>query len=110
MSEEPEFQKVCELDDVWEGEMDVFEVGGKEVLIVHAPGGELRAYNPICPHQDHPLVEGELDDCVLTCSAHLWQFNVVSGEGVNPTGVSLVSYPVKTDDDAIWVAVPADTE
>ena len=106
MVDEPEYQKVCELDDVWEGEMNVFEVGEEEVLIVHSPGGEVRAYNPICPHQEHPLIEGELDNCVLTCSAHLWQFDVLSGKGINPTDTSLINYPIKIEDDVIWVAVP----
>lgn len=100
------YRKVCDLDDLWEGEMDVFEVGNNDVLIVHMPGGVIRAYDPVCPHQDHPLIEGELKDCILTCSAHLWQFDVVSGEGVNPTGVKLKSYPVKTEGDAVYVAIP----
>ena len=100
------FQKVCELDDVWEGDMDVFEVGQDEVLIIHCPGGEVRAYDPICPHAQQSLVEGELDDCILTCSAHLWQFDVISGKGVNPTGTSLINYPVRIEDNAIWGALP----
>ena len=106
MVDESEYQKVCELGDVWEGEMDIFEVGEEEVLIVHSPGGEVRAYNPICPHQEHPLIEGELDNCVLTCSAHLWQFDVLSGKGINPTDTSLINYPIKVEDDVIWFAFP----
>ena len=106
MDDEIKFQKVCDLDDVWEGEMEVFDVGDKEVLIVHAPGGEVRAFHPSCPHQEHPLVEGEFENCILTCSAHLWQFNVISGEGTNPTGTALTSYPVKTENDEIWVTFP----
>ncbi len=101
-----EFQKVCEVDDVWEGEMEVFEVGDRSVLIVHSPGEIYKAYHPICPHQEHPLIEGDLDECVLTCSAHLWEFDVVTGEGVNPTGTSLINYELKTEDDVIWVAFP----
>ena len=27
MSDQENYQKVCEVDDVWEGEMDVFDVG-----------------------------------------------------------------------------------
>lgn len=100
------YKKACALDDVWEGEMDVFEVDGQEVLIVHADGGEIRAYDPVCPHQDHPLVEGEFENCILTCSAHLWQFDVISGNGVNPEGVSLNAYPVKVENDAIYVVFP----
>lgn len=85
--------------------MAIFEVGGRELLIVHAPGGAVRAYDPICPHQDHPLIEGDLTECVLTCSAHLWQFDVVSGKGVNPQGVCLTSYPVKVEDGAVLVSL-----
>ena len=100
------FQKVCELDDVWEGEMEVFDVGENEVLIVHSPGQEIRAFDPTCPHQEFSLGDGELEDCVLTCPAHLWQFNVLTGEGVNPAGTALTSYPIKIEGESIMVAFP----
>jgi toluene monooxygenase system ferredoxin subunit len=101
-----EFHAVCSLDDLWEGEMEVFGIGDREVLLVHAPGGEIRAFDPICPHQEHPLIEGEFEDCILTCSAHLWQFDVISGDGINPTGVALQRYPVKVDGDTVMVSLP----
>tara|TARA_B100000700_G_C14888648_1_gene781632 strand:- start:215 stop:553 length:339 start_codon:yes stop_codon:yes gene_type:complete len=106
VTDDLEYHKICEVDDVWEGEMELFDVGEKEVLIIHSPGMQLRAYSPICPHQEFSLFDGELENCVLTCSAHLWQFDVLSGEGVNPTGTSLTSYPIKVEDGAIWVAFP----
>ena len=107
MGDSQNFHKVCSLDDIGEGEMDVFEVGDQEVLLVHIEGGGVRAYDPVCPHQDHPLIEGDLDEkCILTCSAHLWQFSADSGEGVNPTGVSLNAYPVKVEDGAVFVVFP----
>ena len=101
-----QFKKICDLDDLWEGEMDVFELDGQEVLIIHTEGGEVRAYDPVCPHADFPLVDGEFEDCILTCSAHLWQFDVNTGEGVNPTGVSLKSYPVKVEDESVLIILP----
>ena len=104
--ETAEFVKACELDDVWEGEMAVFPVAGREVLIVHAPGGELRAFDPVCPHQDQPLVEGEFEDCILICAAHSWEFDVRTGQGVNPTGVSLTAYPLRVEDESVLVALP----
>ena len=106
MGEELEYLKVCDLDDVWEGEMEVFDVGDTEVLIVHSPGQEIRAFDPTCPHQEFSLADGELENCVLTCSAHLWQFNVLTGDGVNPTGTSLISYPIKIEGEAVLVAIP----
>jgi toluene monooxygenase system ferredoxin subunit len=82
------FHKICHLDGVWESEMKVFDLEDEEVLIVYASGGEVRAYHASCPHQDHPLAEGEFEDCILTCSAHHWRFDVISSEGINPTGTS----------------------
>lgn len=99
------FQRVCGLDDLWEGDMEEFEVDGVEVLVIHVEGGEIRAIPASCPHQDTPLVEGELEGKLLTCGAHLWQFDVITGKGVNPDDVELVQYPVKVEDDAIYVDV-----
>ncbi len=107
MNEAINYKKVCDLDDIWEGEMEVYKVDGQDVLIVHAPGGEVRAYDPICPHQNHPLIEGILEGCVLTCSAHLWEFDVVTGKGINPDDTALNAYPIKTEDEAVWVAIPS---
>lgn len=97
------FQRVCSLDDVWEGEMESFEVDGKEVLIVNGEGGLIRAFHGTCPHQDHPLSLGSLEGKTLTCSAHLWQFDIDTGMGTNPTGCSLKAYPVKIEDGDIYV-------
>ena len=89
MSDDLHYEKVCEVNDIWEGEMDVFDVGENEVLIVHSPGREIRAYSPVCPHAEFPLIDGELENCVLTCSAHLWQFDVLSGEEIKKANIFL---------------------
>ena len=66
MSDDLHYEKVCEVNDIWEGEMEVFDVGENEVLIVHSPGREIRAYSLICPHAEFSLIDGELENCVLT--------------------------------------------
>lgn len=98
------FHKVCTLDDLWEGDMGVYEVDGKEVLLVHAEG-EVHAIQSVCPHQEVDLVDGSLEGRVLTCCMHLWQFDVKSGKGVNPTHAEVAKYPVKVEDDDIYVDV-----
>jgi toluene monooxygenase system ferredoxin subunit len=99
------FTKVCTLDDVWQGEMEAFEVDGTEVLLVHIKDGDIHAVQATCPHQEVDLVEGELEGNVLTCCMHLWEFDVASGKGVNPTHVELAKYPVKIDGDDVLVDV-----
>jgi toluene monooxygenase system ferredoxin subunit len=91
--------------ELWEGGMFGVVLGGTEVLLVKLEG-EVRAYRNRCPHQGTPLDRGWIDDGTLTCSGHMWEFDVLSGEGVVPRGCALVSYPVRIERGTIWVAVP----
>lgn len=97
------FERACALDDVWEGEMTLVTVAGSEVLLVHLDGGGVRAFDPRCPHQGWPLAEGSLDDGVLTCGMHGWEFDVRSGAGVNPTDCALRAFAVEVRDGEVWV-------
>ena len=56
------FEKICTLDDVWEGDMDSFETqNGTQVLVLGVEDGGLKAFQAVCPHQEIELVEGEFD-------------------------------------------------
>jgi toluene monooxygenase system ferredoxin subunit len=97
------FQRVCSLDEVWEGEMQVFTLAGEDVLVVNAGEGVVRAFDAICPHQDTALIDGTLEGRILTCPAHLWQFDVATGEGVNPTGCRMKQYSTRLEGDDILI-------
>ncbi|QRY61164.1 Rieske 2Fe-2S domain-containing protein [Gordonia sp. PDNC005] len=97
------FELVTTLDDLWEGDMESFTVGGKEILIVVLDGGEVVATQAICPHQQVELVEGELDGEKLTCRLHLWQFDLTTCKGLNPTHAELAKFPVEVRGEEIYV-------
>lgn len=101
------FQPACALEAVWEGDMSLVTVDGIEVLLVHLVGGGVRAFDARCPHQGWSLGQGTLDGGTLTCGKHGWEFDVQSGDGVNPAGCRLVSYRVEVRDETIWVDVSA---
>ena len=97
------FKKICTLDDIWEGEMESFNVDGQEILLVCAEGGDIKAFQGMCPHQDIPLVEGKFDGKKVICRAHLWQFDACTGKGINPDDCALAEYPVKLDGDDVLI-------
>lgn len=105
MVESPKFVRVCDEDDLWQGEMASHEVDGVEILLVHTYGGEIKALQGKCPHQQVSLIRGELEADVLTCMAHHWCFNVASAKSINPDDAELAVYPVKLLDGAIYVSV-----
>jgi toluene monooxygenase system ferredoxin subunit len=106
---------ICEDHDIWADEMTFFEVGGRKILIWRDLEEQIHAYDAICPHQDRDLAEtGERgcmcgphdDDTTLTCTAHTWEFDLQSGEQLNPTGNGLKEYQSGVDGDEIYVVIP----
>lgn len=92
------FEQVCSLDDLWEGEMKEFSVNGRKVLVVHSEGGQMAGFAALCPHQAFPLINGKLEGTTLICSAHMWEFDAVTGVGLNPRECSLRRYETKVED------------
>jgi toluene monooxygenase system ferredoxin subunit len=95
---------VMPLSELWVGELVGVDVAGHQVLLVN-PDGDVRAYEDRCPHLSTPLSDGMLDDGVLMCSTHLWEFDCLTGEGINPTSCGLSAYPVRVDGGTIQVGV-----
>jgi toluene monooxygenase system ferredoxin subunit len=98
--------EVATLDDLWEGEILDVEVDGQLVLLAHLPGGRIVAYQGVCPHQEVALADGEVEETVLTCSAHLWQFDLSTGEGINPDNCQLYRYETRVEGETIYVGYP----
>ncbi|MGD9526352.1 Rieske 2Fe-2S domain-containing protein [Pseudonocardia sp.] len=103
------FVRACSLDDLWAGEMESYELDGKDVLVAHLDSGEVVATQAICPHQQIELVEGTLEKATLTCRAHLWTFDLATCTGLNPAHSALARYPVKVDGDDVYVDPDGDS-
>ncbi len=97
-AQDSDYVELLNESELWDGEMEAYDVGAAEVLVVKVDG-QICAFDGICPHQSSSLVEGDLEDGVLTCSAHEWQFDVRSGESVNPRGERLIRHDVTVDGD-----------
>jgi len=85
--------EICSADRLWDGEMECFHAGNTTVLLVKI-NGQFRAFQGHCPHQGAALAEGELEEGLITCAAHRWQFDATDGRGVNPKSARLKRFPV----------------
>jgi toluene monooxygenase system ferredoxin subunit len=100
------FRRVATLDELWDGEMMALETEGQVVLLVNV-GGSIRAYADSCPHLRTRLSQGSLQRNVLTCSTHGWEFDVSTGQGINPKMACLESFAVKVENGDILIDVGA---
>ena len=94
------------LADLWDDEMRACQVGNRRLLVLKHKG-VVCAYEDRCAHQGVPLSQGELNDGVLTCCAHHWQYDAVTGAGINPASARLKRVPVLVRDDGILVDLDA---
>jgi toluene monooxygenase system ferredoxin subunit len=96
------FQRVMALDELWDGEMLSRVVAGKKLLLLKLDG-RVCAYADRCAHLGVALSTGKLEGHVLTCSAHLYQYDARTGLGINPRRVALTSYPIKVESGQVLV-------
>jgi toluene monooxygenase system ferredoxin subunit len=96
------FVRVASLQELWEGELLGCVVERARVVVVRGPGF-VAAYEDRCAHLGVPLSEGTLQGCILTCRAHLWQYDARTGAGVNPRSARLRALPVRVEGGAIYV-------
>jgi toluene monooxygenase system ferredoxin subunit len=102
------WKRVCSVGEVTENSIRKFDVDGIPILIINFGQG-FRAIPPVCPHMEEPLEEsGVVVRCVLTCTKHLWAWDLLTlnmqGESERP----LKTYEVKDDNGDLFVRVDAE--
>lgn len=97
------FNRVCKADTIAEGGMRLVIADAHLIILAWPDGGELRAFQGVCPHANTPLSDAEFDGRVLTCPNHHWTWDLRTGEPMHPQESGLAEYPVKIADGAIYV-------
>jgi nitrite reductase/ring-hydroxylating ferredoxin subunit len=100
-----EFTTVGKVDDVPEGEMRSFQIGGEDIAVANVDG-TLYAFGDVCTHAHCSLSEGDLDGTTVTCACHGSEFDVTSGEVLGGPAVEPVdSYEVSTEGDELKIGI-----
>ena len=77
------FVKVATTDQVKPGrgfgaKLDKVFIG------IYNVDGKYYAIDDVCPHMGGSLHHGFMNDCVVSCTLHMWEFDVKTGESVWP--------------------------
>jgi nitrite reductase (NADH) small subunit len=103
MSEEQPWVRVCAHADAPQpGEVRETDASGVAVCLANI-GGRLHALDNWCPHRRGPLGQGWVEGNAVVCPWHSWAFDVESGEAQPPDYGHVDVFPVKEEEDAVWV-------
>jgi nitrite reductase/ring-hydroxylating ferredoxin subunit len=94
--------RVASVDELPEGKAVVVEVAGNRLALFRHQG-EFFALDETCPHRGGPLHEGMIQEGVLACPWHLWQFDLKTGVSpVNPLS-KVRTYRVWLEENELFV-------
>jgi 3-phenylpropionate/trans-cinnamate dioxygenase ferredoxin subunit len=79
-----EFIEVPGAQELQNGQMKMFKIGNKEVLLARV-GDSFYAADNRCPHMGGKLSEGKLEKTVVTCPRHNSRFDLTDGHVVRWT-------------------------
>ncbi|GEP06161.1 Rieske 2Fe-2S domain-containing protein [Methylobacterium oxalidis] len=88
---------LCDVSDVSNNSLKLVDVDGIRIIVANYGEG-FRAMPPICPHMEEPLDEsGVVAGCVLTCTKHLWAWDLRNLDLMGETEKELKTYEVKQE-------------
>lgn len=98
--------RVACVADVPEGEGREFVAAGRIVALFNVKG-QLYAMDGICPHAGGPLAKGTLQENMVTCPWHGWQFDVTNGRHCLNLQLQHTCFPITIVGDDVLVDLPA---
>jgi nitrite reductase/ring-hydroxylating ferredoxin subunit len=101
------FVNVVELDELREGYVTRFEVGGRSVILTRTRG-EVHAFDGTCTHADFQFVTSRLaGGCDIECPMHGACFDAETGEPTNgPAEHPLARHAVRINDGIVQIDAP----
>jgi len=95
--------KALEKGELAEGRVKSVTCGVKTLCLSHEKG-KFGALDNRCPHQGGPLGEGSIENGLLRCPWHGWDYDPISGKAPGfDDGVETFATEVR--EDGVWVAI-----
>ena len=96
--------KVAEPGELAEGRVRTAVAGPRTIALTHCDG-RFGALDNHCPHQGGPLGEGSIENGLLRCPWHGYDYDPVTGRPPSGFSDSPESFPVEVREDGVYVAI-----
>lgn len=105
--EELVWRKALNQDELPEGRVKPVTCENFTVCMTRHQG-EYAALDNRCPHQGGPLGEGSIENGMLRCPWHGWDFHPTTGKAPGGFDDGVDTFPVEIRDDGVYVGFPAE--
>lgn len=106
-AEASDWVAVCDVKDMTDGFAKIKLLADGNRVAVYLTDGKLSAISNACAHQNGPLGEGRVIDCLVTCPWHGFQYDVTSGQSPAPFTEKVPTYNLKLDGTTVMVDTTA---
>ncbi len=97
------WHKVAEKDELAEGRVKPVTAARRNFALTHFEG-KISALDNRCPHQGGPLGEGSIENGLLRCPWHGWDYHPCTGKAPGfDDGVD--TFPVEVRDDGVYIGL-----
>ncbi len=98
-----EWIHVCATSELTEGRARIARLPGGDRVAVFLLNDRLSALSNACAHQNGPLGEGRVVDCLVTCPWHGFQYDVTNGRSPAPFTEKVPTYDLRVENGTVLV-------
>ena len=95
--------RVCAAEEIADGRARIAVLPNGDRVAVFRDGDRLSAISNACAHQNGPLGEGRILDCLVTCPWHGFQYDVTTGRSPAPFTEKIPTYNLRLEDGIVLV-------
>ncbi|ERT04668.1 rieske domain protein [Lyngbya aestuarii BL J] len=95
---------ITTIEEIPDGGILAVELDGLKLIITQF-ADKIQAYRNSCTHLAMPLDKGKIQDGILTCPFHHFQYNLTTGDCLTAPEMPLQPYPVKQVGERVLVRV-----
>lgn len=96
--------RIANVNELHENQILAVRVENQNVIL-HRKGDNIKCYRNACSHLGFPLDKGKVENNMITCASHQFEYDLNTGKCLTVPDISLQSYEVRVKGDKVYVKV-----